>query len=150
MTSKKKRAVPTRLHGEAARYYHQALLDRSYAWAGFRDRDTPPTDATRICFSTQQAFEKLLKAMNLHYKTPPFDREHPLGILLENLAKQLGDDAVPEEFIAIVDFDPCAVKLRYNAEIPGFREVPMPKKQMIELMEDVFDWAEEIIETVRP
>jgi len=75
--------------------------------------DEPPTDA--ICFHSQQAIEKYLKAF-LTYHDVRVKKTHDLGILLE-MCIEMDKEFKSIDKGEIVSLTPFAVEIRYPDEI---------------------------------
>ena len=93
-----------------------------------------------LCFNTQQAVEKAIKAVMLH-KGISFRYTHDLEELLATFAQSTGQ--VPEDIKDAIGLTEYAVETRY----PGGRE-PVTEDEYheaVQTAERVLSWAESII-----
>jgi HEPN domain-containing protein len=93
-----------------------------------------------ICFHTQQAVEKALKAILL-FSGIEFPLVHDIDELLE--IAQLGGVLVPAQFADAGSLTPYAVGLRYPAEVESISEDEVAGS--IRLAEQVVLWARAVV-----
>ena len=93
-----------------------------------------------LCFDTEQAAEKAVKAILTHRKVQ-FPKIHDIGELL-SLLDQSGEK-IPEEIWWVDDLTQYAVETRY----PGPAEPVTQKeyREAVKMAERVVKWAEKII-----
>jgi HEPN domain-containing protein len=93
----------------------------------------------QVCFHAQQAAEKALKAVLLHYKIE-FPLIHDIEALLE-IVRQ-GGVSLPSDVAEAGTLTPYAVEARY----PGYEEdiTPEQVEEAIGLAESVVTWARTI------
>ncbi len=96
-----------------------------------------------LCFDTQQAVEKSLKAVFLD-RGIPFPFVHDIAALLTLLAKQ--GIVLPEEIRAAADLTDYAVTTRYPGPSEPVTEEDFRKA--LHTAEVVFTWAERLLHTV--
>ncbi len=93
------------------------------------------------CFQAQQAAEKAIKGLMLHFNVR-FPYVHDLGLLLDEFAKS--GIAIPEAVKECVDLTPYAFQTRYPGDYEPVTEEDY--RRAIEQAKAVLDWADRIIE----
>ena len=92
-----------------------------------------------LCYHAQQAAEKALKALLLHYGIP-FPRSHNIRILLDLIPDFLPTTEVIQEAAILTDY---AVSSRY----PGYNE-PISREDLstaVSLAEAIVHWVGEVL-----
>lgn len=92
-----------------------------------------------LCFHTQQAAEKALKAVLVAHETP-FPKTHSIRMLLDLMPKDLSVPKDVEDAASLTDY---AVMIRYPTDTEPVDEKEY--QQAIRLAEAVVSWAENII-----
>lgn len=92
-----------------------------------------------LCFHTQQAAEKALKAVLVEHSIP-FPKTHSVGRLLDLLPSSLHTPVEVQESASLTDY---AVFSRYPGEIEDVEEEEY--QNALRLAETVVKWAEDII-----
>jgi HEPN domain-containing protein len=105
---------------------------------------TPDILYETLCFHAQQAVEKSLKAVLIHYGAP-FSRTHNIRTLIEQLTPHCG---IPESVSESAGLSDYAVALRY----PGEHE-PIDSSEYLEAVNTartVLEWAQETVRGTQP
>ena len=92
-----------------------------------------------LCFETQQAAEKSLKALLIHFQDS-FPRIHAFHILLSRLEKYIH---IPAKVKRVLELSDYAVQTRYPGDY-----YPITRKeyaQAVKIASDVFGWVSKII-----
>ena len=93
-----------------------------------------------LCFNLQQAVEKALKALLIHYGVE-FPPTHDISKLLKEIEKNT-TLIIPDYIKNAIDLTPYAVKTRY----PNWNPISKDKyKQAVEIADNVFNWVREQI-----
>ena len=94
------------------------------------------------CFQAQQAAEKAIKGLMLHFDVR-FPYVHDLGLLLDEFEK--GGITIPDDVRECVDLTPYAFQTRYPGDYEPVTEEDYHRA--IEQANAVVDWVSRIIES---
>jgi HEPN domain-containing protein len=129
----------TRVPGSPADWLRHAYSDLALA----RTTPLPPILFEDLCFHTQQAAEKAIKAILVAYDIPT-PRTHNLRTLFDLLLAEVSVPVDVQEAAGLSDY---AVARRY----PGASEPVEAEEyqEAISMAEAVVDWAEKVIDLPR-
>lgn len=130
-----------RVPGSPAEWLDHAASDLRLAELASRE---PGIRREQVCFHTQQAAEKSIKAVLLKRRVG-FPLTHNIGILLA-LVERNGIQ-VPEEVRRAIALTPYAIETRYPGPWPEVTESEM--EEALRLAQQVLAWARRIVSESR-
>jgi HEPN domain-containing protein len=120
-----------------AEWMRHARSDLEYARMGFANPEILPE---QICFHAQQAVEKSLKALLLHYRID-FHLTHDIQELVEGLKRS--GIALPPFMENAINLTPYAVVTRYPGHLADMSQTDI--QESISIAEKIVGWIGETL-----